>query len=572
MNGAESLVHTLVGGGVEVCFANPGTSEMHFVAALDRVDGMRCVLGLFEGVVTGAADGYYRMSDKAAATLLHLGSGLVNGLANIHNANRAMSGMVNIVGDHATYHRQYDAPLASDIEGLARPNSHWVKTSPDARGIVGDGALAIAAARQLPGKIATLILPADTAWNEGSGPAPPARPTPPSADAVEEAARVLRSGEPTLMLLTGRALREDGLAFAGKIADKTPTRLAAEGFNARTQRGRGRVSIERIPYVVDQALRVLAGLKHIILVGSKMPVAFFAYPDKPSKLYPDDCQGHVLTRPEDDQIAALEMLCDAVGAGQTPAPVVNGERPLPGSGAITSGALGASIGALLPENAVVADEAMTTGRGFFVPTKAAAPHDWLSNMGGSIGFGPPLATGAAIACPDRKVVGLQADGSAMYTVQALWTQAREGLDVTTVLFSNRAYHILKGELASVGAGNPGRKALDMLDLGHPDIDWVGLAKSLGVPGPASPTWTASTAALPRAWRRRAPISSRSFSRSRSTVRRKSRPTEAGVRSNGTQCSSNRRTENHSFRNTLTAASHPTESIPMQITRGSFGAI
>ena len=485
MNGAESLVRTLVGGGVDVCFANPGTSEMHFVAALDRVDGMRCVLGLFEGVVTGAADGYYRMADKPAATLLHLGPGLANGLANIHNANKAASGMVNIVGDHATYHRQYDAPLTSDIEGLARPSSHWVKTSPNATGIAADGALAIAAACQPPGQIATLILPADTAWNEGSGAAPvpsPARPAPPSAGAIEEAARVLRSGEPTLILLTGRAVREDGLALAGKIAAKTGARLIAQGSNARAQRGRGRVSVERIPYVVDQALRVLAGLKHIILVGAKMPVAFFAYPDKPSKLYPQDCRGHVLARPDEDLIGALEMLCEAVDARKTPVPTVNDERPRPASGAITSEALGASIGALLPENAIVADEAVTTGRGFFAPTKAAAPHDWLSNMGGSIGLGPPLATGAAVACPDRKVIGLQADGSAMYTVQALWTQAREGLDVTTVLFSNRVYQILKGELANVGAGNPGRKALDMLDIGHPDIDWVGLAKSLGVPG------------------------------------------------------------------------------------------
>jgi acetolactate synthase I/II/III large subunit len=425
------------------------------------------------------------MADKPAATLLHLGPGLSNGLANIHNANKAMSGMVNIVGDHATYHRQYDAPLTSDIEGLARPLSHWVRTSPDAKGIAGDGALAIQAASQPPGQIATLILPADTAWNEGSGPAtvpPPAKPAPPSTDAVDEAARALRSGEPTLILLTGRAVREHGLALAGKIAAKTGARLIAQGSNARTQRGRGRVSVERVPYVVDQALRVLAGLKHIILVGAKMPVGFFAYPGKPSKLYPEDCQGHVLVRPDEDQIAALEMLCEAVGARQTPAPVVNDVKPLPASGAITSEALGQSIGALLPENAIVADEAVTTGRGFFGPTKSANQHDWLSNMGGSIGLGPPLATGAAVACPDRKVVGLQADGSAMYTVQALWTQAREGLDVTTVLFSNRVYQILKGELANVGAGNPGRKALDMLDLGHPDIDWVGLAKSLGVPG------------------------------------------------------------------------------------------
>src|SRR5207302_3225591 len=297
MNGAESLVRTLVGGGVNVCFANPGTSEMHFVAALDRLDGMRCVLGLFEGVVTGAADGYFRMSDGPAATLLHLGPGLANGLANIHNANKAASGMVNIIGDHATYHRQYDAPLTSDIEGLARPNSHWVKTSPDAMSIARDGAAAIAAARTPPGQIASLILPADTAWNDGSGPmaVPPAEPpAAPSREAVAEAARVLRSGEPTLILLTGRAVRADGLELAGKIAQKCNARLMAQGSNARTQRGRGRVSVERIPYVVDQALKLLDGLKHVILVGAKMPVAFFAYPNKPSRLFPEGCEGHVL--------------------------------------------------------------------------------------------------------------------------------------------------------------------------------------------------------------------------------------------------------------------------------------
>jgi acetolactate synthase-1/2/3 large subunit len=485
MNGAESLVRTLVGGGVNVCFANPGTSEMHFVAALDRVEGMRCVLGLFEGVVTGAADGYFRMSDGPAATLLHLGPGLANGLANIHNANKAMSGMVNIVGDHATYHRQYDAPLTSDIEGLARPSSHWVKTSPSAKTVAGDGALAIEAARTQPGQIATLILPADTAWTEGTGPAPVAAQKPPAAvssDAVEAAAKVLRSGEPTLILLTGRAVREDGLNLAGRIAATTGARLIAQGSNARTQRGRGRVSVERVPYVVDQATRVLAGLKHVILVGAKMPVAFFAYPDKPSVLTPPGCEGHVLSRPDEDSIGALEALAEAVGAVRTPAPVVNDRPAGPGTGAITSEALGASLGALLPENAIVADEAVTTGRGFFAPTKAAAPHDWLSNMGGSIGIGMPLATGAAVACPDRKVVCLEGDGSGMYTVQALWTHAREGLDVTTVVFSNRSYQILKGELANVGAGNPGRKALDMLDIGRPDIDWVALAKSLGVPG------------------------------------------------------------------------------------------
>jgi acetolactate synthase I/II/III large subunit len=485
MNGAESLVRTLVGGGVDVCFANPGTSEMHFVAALDRVEGMRCVLGLFEGVVTGAADGYARMSEKPAATLLHLGPGMANGLANIHNANKASTPMVNIVGDHATYHRRYDAPLTTDIETAARPFSRWVKTSQNALSVASDGASAIAAARTPPGQIATLILPADTAWNEGSGPAPVPPVPPPAAvspDAVAEAARVLRSGEPTLLLLTGRALREEGLDLAGRIAVKTGAKLMAQGSNARTQRGRGRVFVERVPYVVDQAVKVLSGLKHIVLVGAKMPVAFFAYPDKPSMLSPSDCRGHVLARPEEDAIGALAALADELGARSTPAPVTADPRPALADGAITPDALGASLAALLPENAVVVDEAVTTGRGFFAPTRAAAPHDWLSNMGGSIGMGMPVATGAAVACPDRKVIALEGDGSGMYTLQALWTQAREGLDVTTLLFSNRSYAILRGELANVGAGNPGRKALDMLDLGNPNLDWVGLAGAMGVPG------------------------------------------------------------------------------------------
>jgi len=485
VNGAESLVRTLVGGGVNVCFANPGTSEMHFVAALDRVEGMRCVLGLFEGVVTGAADGYARMTDNPAATLLHLGPGLANGMANMHNAKKAATAMVNIVGDHATYHRRFDAPLTSDIETAAQPFSHWVKTSPDARLIAADGAAAIAAARTPPGQIATLILPADTAWSDGSGPVPvtaAAGPRAASGEAVEEAARVLRSGEPTLILLAGRALREHGLDLAGRIAAKTGARLIAQGSNARTQRGRGRVAIDRIPYVVDQALGVLAGLRHIILVGSKMPVAFFAYPDKPSLLAPPEAVGHVLARPEEDLVGALEALADAVGARTTAAPIVDDPPPEKAGGAITPMALGASLGAMLPDNAVVVDEAVTTGRGFFAPTRSARPHDWLSNMGGSIGIGMPLATGAAVACPDRKVVTLEGDGSGMYTVQALWTQAREGLDVTTLVFSNRSYAILRGELANVGAGNPGRKALDMLDIGRPDLDWVGLARAMGVPG------------------------------------------------------------------------------------------
>jgi acetolactate synthase I/II/III large subunit len=484
MNGAESLVRTLLAGGIEVCFANPGTSEMHFLAALDRVEGMKGVLALFEGVATGAADGYARMSGKPAATLLHLGPGLANGLANIHNAGKASTPMVNIVGDHATYHRRFDAPLTSDIEAAARPFSSWVRTTKDAGSVAADAAEAIAAAREPPGRIATLILPADAAWSEGGEPAPvpaPAARKEPEREAVLEAAQALRSGEPALILVTGQAALEDGLDLAGRIAAKTGARLMAQGSNARIARGRGRVFVERIPYVVEQALAVLAGLKHLILVGSKMPVAFFAYPEKPSLLAPPEAQGHVLARPEEDAILALQSLAEEVGALKTPPPVVDEAAPLPATGAITPSALGASIGALLPQGAIVVDEAVTTGRAFFAATRAAAPHDWLANMGGAIGIGMPLATGAAIACPQRKIVSLEADGSAMYTVQALWTQAREGLDIATVLFSNRSYAILRYELAHLGAQNPGRKALDLLDLSRPDIDWVGLARSLGVP-------------------------------------------------------------------------------------------
>ncbi|HEY0527151.1 MAG TPA: acetolactate synthase large subunit [Stellaceae bacterium] len=487
MNGAESLVRTLVAGGIDVCFTNPGTSEMHFVAALDSVDGMRCVLGLFEGVVTAAADGYARMADKPASTLLHLGPGLANGLANLHNARRARTPIVNIVGDHATYHRQHDAPLTSDVEGVARPFSHWVLTSPDSRSVARDGAAAIAAALTPPGQIATLILPADTAWNDApDGPA--AVPPVPSraaasAEAVDAAARAIRSGEPAVLFIGGVALRERGLDLAGRIAAKTGVRLLAPTSNGRIERGAGRVAVDRLPYAVDRAVATLAGTRHLILAGAPAPVAFFAYPGKPSLIAPPDCAVRTLALPEEDVIGALEALADALGARTGTPPLLQPYEPPPlppGEGAITPDALAATVAALLPEHAVVVDESITIGRAFFPPTRGARPHDWLHITGGAIGIGLPLAAGAAIACPDRKVVVLQADGSAMYTVQALWTQAREGLDVTTVILNNRAYETLRGELANVGAKNAGRKALDMIDLDRPTLDWISIARGMGV--------------------------------------------------------------------------------------------
>jgi acetolactate synthase-1/2/3 large subunit len=485
MNGAESLVRTLVAGGVDVCFANPGTSEMHFVAALDRVEGMRCVLGLFEGVVTGAADGYFRMKGSPASTLLHLGPGLANGLANLHNAKKAHSGIVNIVGQHAAYHIGFNAPLTSDIEGLARPMSAWVRTSPDAKSIAADGAAAIAAAKSAPPQIATLILPADTAWNEADGIAEvpvDSQRVSYSAKAVDEAARILRDDPAhTLVLMTGSALTAEALALAEQIAGKTGCKVMGQTYHPRMARGQGRFSIDRIPYVIEQALPILKNFKHIVLVEANDPVAFFAYPNKPSMLKAEGTEVHRMTSWGENSVAALEALAGAIGAKPSdvkPQKLVELAKP---TGALTHASIAQAIAMAIPENAIIVDESITTGRGFFPPTASARPHDWLQNMGGSIGFSTPVATGAAVACPDRKVICMVGDGSAMYTIQSLWTQAREGLNVLTIVFANRIYQILRGEFDGVGAGAPGQRAMDMLKIDGPTIDFVSLAKGMGVP-------------------------------------------------------------------------------------------
>jgi len=483
MNGAESLVRTLVKGGVEVCFANPGTSEMHFVGALDRVEGMRCVLGLFEGVCSGAADGYYRMKDKPASTLLHLGPGLANAAANLHNAKKAGSGIVNIVGEHALYHIKYDTPLTADIEGIARPFSHWVKTSPTSKTVARDGAAAIQAARVAPGQIATLILPADTAWTEADGaadtPATPAAPLPPKEDVVA-AARALKAGN-AMLFIGGRALRARGLELAGKIAAKTGCKVQASGGTARIERGAGRVPVLRLHFVVETALEMLKGTKHMVLVGTKAPAAFFAYPGKPSVLVPEGCEVTTLCPIEGDPLGSLEALAAELDAMNEKPKVAEPSRPERPTGKFTLDGLGQALGATMPEGAIVVDESVTTGRGFFPFSAGAPPHDWLNNMGGSIGFGAPVAVGAAVACPDRKVICMIGDGSAMYTIQSLWTMARENLDVCVMIFSNRNYKILYSQLADVGAANPGPRAIDMLTLDRPTLQFTDLAKGMGVP-------------------------------------------------------------------------------------------
>jgi acetolactate synthase I/II/III large subunit len=489
VNGAESLVRTLLACEVDTCFANPGTSEMHFVAALDQVSGMRCVLGLAEGVVTGCADGYARMARRPAATLLHCGPGFANGIANLHNAKRAFSPVVNIVGDHATYHRQYDPPLASDVEGLARPVSQWVRTSATPRDVGADAAAAVQAARTPPGQVATLVLPADASWGPGGVVAPALAPPPRQAvDAatVRAIADVLRRRESCLLLLGDEALGERGLAAAWRIAKATGAALRSTGQVRRMARGRGRPPVDRVPYVLERALDAFKDVRTLVLAGAKPPVQFFAYPDKPSVVYPPEAKLHVLARLEQDQVGALEMLADELGAPREAAMPGAAPPPVTPRGPFEVEAFGALFGTLLPENCIVAEDAVTSGRTLFPRTFASPPHDWLQITGGAIGHAFPCATGAAIASPDRKVVCLQADGGGMYSLQALWTQAREKLDVVNVVFANRAYRILQGELLSVGA-KPGPASNELFNLRHPDLDWTRLATGMGVEAKAVST-------------------------------------------------------------------------------------
>ncbi|MBN9425903.1 MAG: acetolactate synthase large subunit [Burkholderiales bacterium] len=509
MNGAESLVRTLLACEVDVCFTNPGTSEMHFVAALDRVPGMRCVLGLFEGVVTGAADGYARMADRPASTLLHLGPGLTNGMANLHNARKARTPIVNIVGEHASDHLRHESPLRSDVPGAAALCSDWYRVSSSGRAVAGDAAEAVAQARSGDGRIATLILPADTAWGEADGPAVPRAPQPRpqvAATAIAAAVQAIRSGKRCVLVLSGNALREPGLTLAGRIAAKTGVKLFSQGAVRRIERGLGRLPITRMPFAIDQGLALLADVEVLILIGAPPPAAFFGYPGKPRLLAPAHCETQTLAEPHDDVVQALQWLADELGAAQH-APLVNqAPRALaPADGPLTADSLMQALAAGLPEHSILCDESVSAGRTLFRFTDGAAPHDYLQITGGSIGLGLPMATGAAVACPDRKVICLEGDGSGMYTLQALWTQAREQLDVVNIVLANRGYQILRGELKNVGIEQPGERAQRMLDIVDPRLDWVSLAKGQGVEAVAVDTTAGFSAALAAATARRGPF-------------------------------------------------------------------
>jgi acetolactate synthase-1/2/3 large subunit len=507
VNGAESLVGTLVAGGVTTCFTNPGTSEMHLVAALDRRPDVRCILGLFEGVVTGAADGYARMTGTPACTLLHLGPGLANGLANLHNAVRARTPIVNIVGQHPAAHLPHDAPLTADIEAIARPYASWVRTSRAVRALGADTADAIAAARTAPGEVVTLIVPADVAWSDGGTvvvPPPPAAPPMPADAAVDRAVALLRGDVRTAILIGGAGLLGQGLTAAARVADATGATLLAPYNFARIVRGGDTVAVERLPYLPEQAESLLRPFRHLILVGAPLPAAYFAYPGRRAVLTAPETVVHVLARPTDDVVGALEALAGAVGrgptAGATPAGSPHQERSTAApatslAGALSLPGIAAAIAAVLPAGAIVVDESMTSGRGIMAATSHCPPHDYLVNTGGSIGIAMPLAVGAAVAAPDRPVLCLSADGSGMYTAQALWTMARYGLRVTTVVFANRSYGILRREFLGLGVGDPGPVASSLFDIGRPDLDWVMLGAAMGVPGRRVPSLEALVAAL-----------------------------------------------------------------------------
>jgi acetolactate synthase-1/2/3 large subunit len=499
MNGAQALMKTLVDAGIEVCFSNPGTSEMHFVAALDSEPRMRAVLALFEGVATGAADGYARMADKPAATLLHLGCGLGNGLANLHNARKGKVPIVNIVGDHATYHTPLDAQLQSDIETVARNVSPgFVRTSTNTAALCQDAADAITAARGLPGQVATLILPADVSWGEGAVPCPPPpQPTPPAADAavVQAIAEVVRSGKKTALLLGRNALREPALLAAARIAAHSGVQLLAEVFPTRMERGAGLPSVERIAYLAEMAGVQLAEIEHLVLVDAKAPVSFFAYPGKKSELVPDTCTVHTLSTPAQDAAASLVQLATALGATQTAPALQAAQRPDRPRGKLTAPKVCKAVGHLLPDNAILIDEAITSGLMLSAMTAGAPRHDLLTLTGGAIGQGLPNAVGAAIACPDRPVIALIGDGTAMYTVQALWTMAREKLHVVSIIFNNASYSVLNVELERVGADEVGPKAQSQLDLSGPTLNFALLAQGMGVHAVRTDTAEGFTKAL-----------------------------------------------------------------------------
>jgi len=476
VTGAESLLRTLAANGVDTCFMNPGTSEMHFVAALERVPSVRGFLCLFEGVCSGAADGYARVTGNPAATLLHLGPGLANGLANFHNARKARSPIVSIVGEHATQHLKVEAPLTSDIAAFARTVSDAVRVASGTDDVGPAASATVESAWGPPGQVATLIIPADYSWSQTDvvGWAAQRRQRcVPSGCTIDRARRAIREGGAAI-LLGGTAVNPRGLSAAGR----TGARVVTARNVGKIAWGRDRFPAAQVPYFPESAMPFLQDVRSLILVETEPPVSFFAYPDTPSEMAPADCEKIVLATREQDGTAALDALAD--GMPPIAIPTVEPVTALRDDAALTVDSVGVSIAALVPLNALVADEMVSSAAKVLGHLAAAAPHEFMPVTGGAIGQGLPVALGAAVAAPDRKVIALEADGSGMYTLQALWTMARHRLDVTVVIFANRRYRILDIEMKRTGANAIGDAVNNAIDIGRPRLDWVKLSEACGV--------------------------------------------------------------------------------------------
>ncbi len=489
MNGAQLLVKTAKKAGIELCFANVGTTELPIVLALDSESGMRAILGLFEGVCTGAADGYGRMRGKPAMTLLHLGPGLANGIANLHNARRAKTPLVNLIGEHATWHRAADPPLAADIEALAGTVSGWQKTNQSPAALSCDMAEAITAS--MYGQIATLIVPNNYQWEEctvSEIATPQFSFAPIDRRSIEEAARIMQSSKKAGLIIGGRALRKRGLHAGAHIKAMTQCDVLTTTFPSYIERGTGLLDVKQIPYFPEPAIDMLSRYETVVLAGAKEPVTFFGYSGIPSRLLTDKAQRVEIATDRQDVVEALEYLAGTVGAtldSTIPSNILTEPaRPDMPQGDLTAEKVCLTLAAIQPENAIIVDEGLTTSLTYYPLTAGLPPHAFLTVAGGSIGYGMPCAIGAALACPDRPVINLQADGSAMYTIQALWTQAREALDITTLICSNRSYQILKVELAHAGITSIGSNTLSLIELDRPPIDWVKIAEGMGVPAVA----------------------------------------------------------------------------------------
>lgn len=483
--GADVMFEALYQGGAEICFANPGTTEMTMVSALARNGKIRSVLSLFEGVCTGAADGYNRVSGKVPLTLLHLGPGFANGIANLHNARRAGSRIINVIGDHATWHLAYDAPLTSDIESLASPVSRQVIRMASTATIVQDVDLAFAATCEAEGGAATLIVPTDVIDAEASRNAQQLVAQPWSGavvgeERIAEAKAALAGAQDVIVLLGGNALTEAGVRAGAAVAAHLGGRLLMEPYPAIVTLGGDLPAVERQAYFPDDVIAQM-GNATVVLAGSLMPISYFGYEGWPSQLVAEERLVR-LAGPEHDAVGALLDLGEALGA-RTLAVQAAAEPSAPTAdrgAALTPPLVVEELLAQLPHDAIISLEGSTLGGPWLRNAHRARRHRVITNTGGAIGQGLPCAVGAALAEPEARVVSLQSDGSAQYTLQALWTMAREKLPVTVIMAANHRYAILQTELTRAEAPLDDAVIAGLTLLDNPRVDWTALAAGYGV--------------------------------------------------------------------------------------------